>query len=87
MNYPIMSQIQKEQAPWNTPDKPTKEIQVLISMVVDIKTDDYVVKDSGFDEDGRYYEDLDYSECDLHKLVSEQIPYLKDKDNWTAEIY
>lgn len=64
-------------APWNQSDPPEKEIDVLVSVTlsktVKVKVSDYEVIDSGKDEDGNYFEDIDYSNCDLKKAVKEQI--------------
>lgn len=56
---------------------PEKEIEVTVSMTlsktVKIKVDDYKVLDSGNDEDGTYFENIDYSYCDLENAVQEQM--------------
>lgn len=64
-------------APWNQADNPEREIEVTVSVTlsktVKIKVSDYEITDSGKDEDGEYFEDVDYSNCDLKKAVLEQI--------------
>lgn len=64
-------------APWNEKHKKEKEIEVCISITlsksVKIRVSDYTVVDSGVDEDGEPFEDIDYSTCDLKKAVEEQI--------------
>lgn len=64
-------------APWNQVDNPEREIEVTVSVTlsktVKIKVSDYNIIDSGKDEDGEYYEDIDYSNCDLESAVKEQI--------------
>ena len=64
-------------APWNQADNPEKEIEVTVSVTlsktVKIKVSDYEITDSGKDEDGEYFEDIDYSNCDLKGAVEEQI--------------
>ena len=64
-------------APWNQKDLPLKEIEVTVSVTlsktVKIKVSDYEITDSGKDEDGEYFEDIDYSNCDLKNAVKEQI--------------
>lgn len=64
-------------APWNQVDNPEREIEVTISVTlsktVKIKVSDYKITDSGKDEDGEYFEDIDYSDCDLKGAVEEQI--------------
>lgn len=56
-------------APWNQVDNPEREIEVTVSVTlsktVKIKVSDYSITDSGKDEDGEYFEDIDYSKCDL----------------------
>lgn len=74
-NYPIGTD--NSYAPWNQKDNPEKEIEVTVSITlsktVKIKVSDYEVVDSGKDEDGEHFEDIDYSNCDLKKAVKEQI--------------
>ena len=64
-------------APWNQVDNPEREIDVTVSVTlsktVKIKVSDYEITDSGKDEDGEYFEDIDYSNCDLKSAVEEQI--------------
>lgn len=64
-------------APYNEVDSPEKEIEVCISVTlsktVKIRVSDYTIVDSGKDEDGDYFEDIDYSDCDLKTAVEEQI--------------
>ena len=76
-NYPIMSQSELDNAPWNQVDNPEREIEVTVSITlsktVRIKVSDYQITDSGKDEDGEYFEDIDYSDCDLKGAVEEQI--------------
>nr|DAO50618.1 MAG TPA: hypothetical protein [Caudoviricetes sp.] len=64
-------------APWNQEELPEREIEVTVSVTlsktVKIKVSDYTITDSGKDEDGEYFEDVDYSDCDLKRAVEEQI--------------
>ena len=64
-------------APWNQVDNPEREIEVTVSITlsktVKVKVSDYEITDSGKDEDGEYFEDIDYSNCDLKGAVEEQI--------------
>ena len=64
-------------APWNQEELPEREIEVTVSVTlsktVKIKVSDYTITDSGKDEDGDYFEDVDYSDCDLKGAVEEQI--------------
>lgn len=74
-NYPIGAD--NSTAPWNEKTIPEKEIEVTVSITlsktVKVEVSDYKILDSGKDEEGRYFEDIDYSECDLKKAVEEQI--------------
>ena len=64
-------------APWNQEELPEREIEVTVSVTlsktVKIKVSDYTITDSGKDEDGDYFEYVDYSDCDLKGAVEEQI--------------
>ena len=74
-NYPMGADT--KDAPWNQADNPEREIEVTVSVTlsktVKIKVSDYEITDSGKDEDGDYFEDIDYSNCDLKGAVEEQI--------------
>ena len=74
-NYPMGANT--KDAPWNQVDNPEREIDVTVSVTlsktVKIKVSDYEITDSGKDEDGEYFEDVDYSNCDLKGAVEEQI--------------
>lgn len=63
-------------APYNEVDPPEKEIEVCVSITlsktVKVKVSDYTIE-SGTDEEGEHFEDIDYSSCDLEKAVLEQI--------------
>lgn len=79
-NYPIGADT--KDAPWNQADNPEREIEVTVSVTlsktVKIKVSDYEITDSGKDEDGEYFEDIDYSKCDLKRAVEEQITLPQD---------
>lgn len=74
-NYPMGANTPN--APWNQVDSPEREIEVTVSVTlsktVRISVSDYEITDSGKDEDGEYFEDIDYSNCDLKGAVEEQI--------------
>ena len=74
--YPVGAEYDPK-APWNQEELPEREIEVTISVTlsktVKIKVSDYTITDSGKDEDGDYFEDVDYSDCDLKGAVEEQI--------------
>lgn len=79
-NYPMGADT--KDAPWNQADNPEREIEVTVSVTlsktVKIKVSDYEITDSGKDEDGEYFEDIDYSKCDLKGAVEEQITLPQD---------
>ena len=64
-------------APWNQVDNPEREIEVTVSVTlsktVKVRVSDYEITDSGKDEEGEYFENIDYSNCDLKSAVEEQI--------------
>lgn len=74
-NYPCGTD--EPNAPWNQVNNPEREIEVTVSVTlsktVKIKVSDYEINDSGKDEDGEYFEDIDYSNCDLKGAVEEQV--------------
>ena len=74
-NYPIG--VDTKDAPWNQVDNPEREVEVTVSITlsktVKIRVSDYEITDSGKDEDGEYFEDVDYSNCDLKGAVEEQV--------------
>ena len=74
-NYPMGADT--KDAPWNQVDNPEREIEVTVSVTlsktVKIKVSDYEITDSGKDEDGEYFENIDYSNCDLKGAVEGQI--------------
>lgn len=74
-NYPMGADT--KDAPWNQVDNPEREIEVTVSVTlsktVKVRVSDYEITDSGKDEDGEYFEDIDYSNCDLKGAVEEQI--------------
>lgn len=76
-NYDYPCGTDEPNAPWNQVDNPEREIEVTVSVTlsktVKIKVSDYEITDSGKDEDGEYFEDIDYSNCDLKGAVEEQV--------------
>lgn len=74
-NYPMGADT--PDAPWNQVDSPEREVEVLVSITLSktfkVKVSDYTITDSGKDEDDNYFEDIDYSECDLKSAVESQI--------------
>lgn len=86
-NYPMGADT--KDAPWNQVDNPEREIEVTVSVTlsktVKIKVSDYEITDSGKDEDGEYFEDIDYSNCDLKGAVKEQIILPQEAYIYTGE--
>lgn len=79
-------------APYNEVETPEREIEVTVSVTlsktVKIKVSDYEIIDSGKDEDGEHFEDIDYSNCDLKKAVKEQITLPQDTcKGWDVDDY
>lgn len=76
-NYDYPMGADTSDAPWNQVNNPEREIEVTVSVTlsktVKIKVSDYKITDSGKDEDGEYFEDIDYSDCDLKGAVEDQI--------------
>ena len=76
-------------APYNQVDYPEREIEVTISVTlsktVKVMVDDYQVEEDA-DEDGRYLS-YDYSECDLHKAVEDQITLPQDLAVFTERMF
>lgn len=74
-NYPVGSDT--NDAPWNYTEQPEKEIEVLVSITlsktVKVKVSDYKITDCGKDTENDYFEEIDYSDCDLRGAVENQI--------------
>lgn len=75
-NYDYPLGADTKDAPWNEIEVPEEEIEVTVSVTlsktVKIKVTDYTVE-SGTDEEGEHFKDIDYSSCNLKKAVEEQI--------------
>lgn len=80
-----------KEAPWNEEDLRFKEVEVTVSLTlsktVKVKVKDYTIVDSGRDEDGEFFEDIDYSECDLKKAVKTQIDLPQDAGKALMLVY
>ena len=76
-NYDYPCGTDEPNAPWNQVDNPEREIEVTVSVTlsktVKIKKSDYETNETGKDKDSEYFEDIDYSNCDLKGAVEEQI--------------
>lgn len=88
-NYDYPCGTDEPNAPWNQVDNPEREIEVTVSITlsktVKIKVSDYEITDSGKDEDGEYFEDIDYSNCNLESAVKEQL-YLPNEAGYLFNI-
>ena len=73
-NYPIMSQHEWDNSPWNEEEQPYKEVEVTVSITVS-KTMKIPVNDYVMYEDGG----IDFTDCNLKKAVEENVEFpLKD---------
>ena len=86
-DYPLGADT--KDAPWNQEELPEREIEVTVSVTlsktVKIKVSDYTITDSGKDEDGEYFEDVDYSDCDLIRAVKSQHILPQDIQGWNED--
>lgn len=75
-NYDYPLGTDNPNAPWNQYENPEREIEVTVSVTlsktIKIKVSDYDIIDSGRDEDGYYFEEVDYSNCNLNSAVESQ---------------
>ena len=81
-------------APWNEVENPKREIEVTVSVTlsrtVRIKVSDYRMSEPVKDEDGHYYADIDYTDCNLEQAVREQVllpQNLEALKDWTVDDY
>lgn len=67
-NYPEGSE--NKDSAWYSQEEKEIPINVTVTLnkIYKIKVSDYKINDYGKDEDGEYFEDIDYSECDLSGL-------------------
>lgn len=87
-NYPMG--VDTPDAPWNQVDNPEREIEVTVSVTlsktIKVKVSDYDITDSGKDEDGNYFEEIDYSNCDLKEALTNQELLPQDKcPDWEVD--
>lgn len=75
--------------PWYQEELPKKEIEVTVSVTISktvkIAVDDYKVEEI-IDENGRYLS-YDYSDCNLHKAVEEQLVLPQDLAEFTEKMF
>ncbi len=61
------------------------QIEVKLVKEVEIEVDDFDVLDDGIDEDGNYWSEDDFSNCDLKEAAFEELHRLEDicsKEDW-----
>lgn len=87
-NYDYPMGADTKDAPWNKKPNRPKEIEVLVSVTLSksfhITVDDYEVLAEGKDEDGEFFQDIDYSNCDLHRAVDEQLVLPQEAHRWVV---
>ena len=75
--------------PWYQEELPKKEIEVTVSITISktvkIAVDDYKVEEI-IDENGRYLS-YDYSDCNLHKAVEDQLVLPQDLAEFTERMF
>lgn len=75
-NYDYPYGTDEPNAPWNQVDNPEKEIEVTVSITlsktVKIKVSDYTIY-SIEAENGKCFDDIDYSDCNLKEAVEKQM--------------
>lgn len=75
--------------PWYQEELPKKEIEVTVSITISktvkIAVDDYKVEEI-IDETGRYLS-YDYSDCNLHKAVEDQLVLPQDLAEFTERMF
>lgn len=75
--------------PWYQEELPKKEIEVTVSITISktvkIAVGDYKVEEI-IDENGRYLS-YDYSDCNLHKAVEEQLVLPQDLAEFTERMF
>lgn len=78
-------------APYNEQENPKVEVNVLVTISLHktfkVKVNDYKIVDEGLDEDGQYYCDMDFSECNLYDAVQNQFDLSNpsEKNGWTED--
>ena len=90
-NYPMMSQSEERNAPWNQDSlKPTKVsvcISITLSKTVEVMVNDYTSEED-IDEEGNPDIRYDFSDCDLKQAVKEQITLPNQTtEGWTVDDY
>lgn len=88
-NYDYPVERDTSDVPWYQEELPKKEIEVTVSITISktvkIAVDDYKVEEI-IDENGRYLS-YDYSDCNLHKAVEEQLVLPQDLAEFTERMF
>ena len=88
-NYDYPIERDTSDVSWYQEDLPKKEIEVTVSVTISktvkIAVDDYKVEEI-IDESGRYLS-YDYSDCNLHKAVEEQLVLPQDLAEFTERLF
>ena len=88
-NYDYPVERDTSDVPWYQEELPKKEIEVTVSITISktvkIAVDDYKVEEI-IDENGRYLS-YDYSDCNLHKAVEEQLVLPQDLAEFTEKMF
>ena len=89
-NYDYPCEADGPNAPWNQEENPEREIEVTVSVTlsktIKVMVSDYDIINSGKDEDGEYFEDIDYSNCVLKEAVTNQGLLPQDKcPDWEVD--
>lgn len=88
-NYDYPVERDTSDVPWHQEELPKKEIEVTVSITISktvkIAVDDYKVEEI-IDENGRYLS-YDYSDCNLHKAVEEQLVLPQDLAEFTERMF
>lgn len=86
-----MSLFNNNDDPYDKEDNPEIEIEVTVSVTLsktlNVKVKDYEILDEGIDEDGIYYINRDFSNCDLKKAVEKNITLPQDILDWDLDEY
>lgn len=88
-NYDYPVERDTSDVPWHQEELPKKEIEVTVSITISktvkIAVDDYKVEEI-IDENGRYLS-YDYSDCNLHKAVEDQLVLPQDLAEFTERMF
>lgn len=88
-NYDYPVERGTSDATWHQEELPKKEVEVTVSVTISktvkIAVDDYKVEEI-IDENGRYLS-YDYSDCNLHKAVEEQLVLPQNLAEFTERMF